>query len=156
MLGAGAFGEVWLQVEEHSGSLRAVKIIPTRQVNLRELESLVELRDVCLSCPLAFPRYMVQRVFWPLTDDQHPDLFVSFFGWFTDPFATHIAMEYVPHGDLGQYIEDHGASAKAHSEVGEITSQILEGLVVLHDRDICHRDLKPQVRHITLFYCLQD
>ncbi|KAL0638702.1 hypothetical protein Q9L58_002280 [Maublancomyces gigas] len=119
MLGAGAFGEVWLQVEEHSGSLRAVKIIPTRQVNLRELESLVELRD-------------------------HPDLFVSFFGWFTDPYATHIAMEYVPHGDLSQYIEDHGASAKAHREVGEITSQILEGLVVLHDRDICHRDLKPQ------------
>lgn len=49
VLGAGAFGEVWLQVEERSGNLRAVKTIPTRQVNSRELESLVELQDVCFS-----------------------------------------------------------------------------------------------------------
>lgn len=52
-------------------------------------------------------------------------------------------MEYIAHGDLGQYITDY--SVKARSEAREITSQILEGLVVLHQREICHRDLKPQV-----------
>lgn len=103
--------------------------------------------------PISLSRYVISGLLKALlTGNQHPDLFVSFFGWFVDPYATHIAMEYIQHGDLGQYIADHGASAKAHREVGEITSQILEGLVVLHERDICHRDLKPQVRQMAL-YC---
>lgn len=52
-------------------------------------------------------------------------------------------MEYIEHGDLGQYIEKSWPQAKA--EAKEITVQILEGLEVLHEREICHRDLKPQV-----------
>lgn len=50
-------------------------------------------------------------------------------------------MEYIEHGDLGKYIVEHNPTALAP----EITSQILEGLIVLHERAICHRDLKPQV-----------
>lgn len=65
-------------------------------------------------------------------------------GWFEDPYAVHIAMEYIEHGDLGQFIADRGHEAKSGAR--DIASQILEGLVVLHERDICHRDLKPQVR----------
>lgn len=55
-------------------------------------------------------------------------------------------MEYIEHGDLGQFITNSGQRAKAGAR--EIASQILEGLVVLHEREICHRDLKPQVRVI--------
>lgn len=52
-------------------------------------------------------------------------------------------MEYIEHGDLRQYITAHGPKAK--NEAAEISRQILEGLAMLHGRDICHRDLKPQV-----------
>lgn len=52
-------------------------------------------------------------------------------------------MEYIEHGDLGEYIRDHGATAE--EEAKQIATQILKGLVVLHEREICHRDLKPQV-----------
>lgn len=53
-------------------------------------------------------------------------------------------MEYISHGDLGQYLKEY--SVKARSEAKVISTQILEGLEVLHRREICHRDLKPQVR----------
>lgn len=78
-----------------------------------------------------------------LTFTQHPDLFVFFLGWFEDPHAIYIAMEYIEHGDLCNYIK--ADKQKAMLEAADITSQILAGLVVLHERDICHRDLKPQV-----------
>lgn len=50
-------------------------------------------------------------------------------------------MEYIEHGHLGTYI----AGYQKQVDAKEITTQILEGLVVLHERKICHRDLKPQV-----------
>lgn len=53
-------------------------------------------------------------------------------------------MEFIEYGDLGQYIKENRLEAKALAK--DIASQILEGLVVLHARGICHRDLKPQVR----------
>lgn len=60
----------------------------------------------------------------------------------------HIAMEYIAHGDLGQYIKKNRAMAK--SDVKEITTQILRALVALHGKGICHRDLKPQVMYSSI------
>lgn len=77
-------------------------------------------------------------------DPQHPDLFIRFLGWFEDldKNTFHIAMEFIEHGHLGTYIAEY----KTKVNTKEITSPILEGLVVLHEREICHRDLKPQVK----------
>lgn len=48
-LGSGAFGIVWREREGVSKELRAVKVIPKRLVNIREIEALAELQDVGLS-----------------------------------------------------------------------------------------------------------
>lgn len=48
-LGSGAFGIVWKEREGISKELRAVKIIPKRLLNIREVEALAELQDVGLS-----------------------------------------------------------------------------------------------------------
>lgn len=53
-------------------------------------------------------------------------------------------MEYLEHGDLGQYLK--GLGPRAEAEAREITKQLLEGLAILHENRICHRDLKPQVQ----------
>lgn len=57
--------------------------------------------------------------------------------------SIHIAREYIAHGDLYQYMTSNVEKVKKEAKV--ITPQILAGLVVLHQREICHRDLKPQV-----------
>lgn len=47
-LGSGGFGVVWLDREEGSGKLRAVKVMARLQLNVREVEAMVELQDVSL------------------------------------------------------------------------------------------------------------
>jgi serine/threonine protein kinase len=48
-------------------------------------------------------------------------------------------MEYLP-GDLGAMMKDHNIS---ENETKMVTKQILAGLEIMHERNICHRDLKP-------------
>lgn len=73
---------------------------------------------------------------------QRKDLFVQFLGWYENRQSIFIVMEFIEYGDLGQYLK---SGQEARSKAREITRQVLEGLVVLHGRDICHRDLKPEV-----------
>lgn len=73
---------------------------------------------------------------------QHKHLFVELFGWYENKSNIFIAMEYMAGGDLSGYIKNL-EQARASAKV--ITKQILEGLKVIHDQGICHRDLKPQV-----------
>jgi serine/threonine protein kinase len=71
-------------------------------------------------------------------------LFVRFFGWYENKIDIFLVMEYIENGDLSQYLKESPKRVKA--EARNIVRQILEGLVVMHDQNICHRDLKPQVR----------
>lgn len=51
-------------------------------------------------------------------------------------------MEYVECGDFGKFLEDYPSEAKKMARV--ITRQLTEGLVILHEKGICHRDLNPK------------
>ena len=50
-------------------------------------------------------------------------------------------MEYIPHGDLQQYL----GSPLPEQEGQQIVGQILEGLSFMHESNFAHRDLKPAV-----------
>lgn len=52
-------------------------------------------------------------------------------------------MEYVPGGDLMDYVRDAGAFAEG--EARAIAEQILQAVFVLHEHSLTHRDIKPQV-----------
>jgi len=54
----------------------------------------------------------------------------------------YIAMEYLEEGDLTKHI----GTPLPQETVQNISKQILEGLQVMHQQGIAHRDLKPAVR----------
>jgi len=66
---------------------------------------------------------------------------VKFLGWFEEPETLYIAMEYLPEGDLTKHV----GSLLQQKTVQIISKQILEGLEVMHQKGIAHRDLKPAV-----------
>lgn len=69
---------------------------------------------------------------------------MRFLGWYRDKHSClYITMEYLEHGDLSIYLKTHGRVPEG--TILNIITQVLHGLVVLHERNICHRDLKPQV-----------
>ena len=55
-------------------------------------------------------------------------------------------MEYLPQGDLEQYMFSRTQGPLSEEAAGEITYQVLEGLTYMHDNLFAHRDLKPGVR----------
>ena len=70
------------------------------------------------------------------------ECFVKSFGWYDDNDSIYLTMEYLPDGDLHQYLN----SPLLEKDGRRIVSQILEGLRFMHERGFTHRDLKPAVR----------
>jgi serine/threonine protein kinase len=63
----------------------------------------------------------------------------------------YLAMEYMRSGDLEASLLDlesttENRPAILEEDVKEITSQILEGLKIMHAEGFAHRDLKPKVQ----------
>ena len=66
---------------------------------------------------------------------------MEFLGWFENTETLYIAMEYLKEGDLSKHI----GTLLLRGTVQIISKQILEGLKVMHQQRIAHRDLKPAV-----------
>ena len=66
---------------------------------------------------------------------------MEFLGWYEEPETLYIAMEYFKEGDLSK----HMGTPLPEETVQNISNQILEGLNVMHQQGIAHRDLKPAV-----------
>ena len=66
---------------------------------------------------------------------------MEFLGWFEESETLYIAMEYLKEGDLSKHI----GRPLLRETVQNIEKQILEGLKVMHQKGIAHRDLKPAV-----------
>jgi serine/threonine protein kinase len=68
----------------------------------------------------------------------------------------YLAMEYICNGDLEACLLDlesltTNGLAIPEKDIKEITSQILEGLKIMHAEGFAHRDLKPKVIYLFLY-----
>ncbi|KAI0419351.1 kinase-like domain-containing protein [Xylaria grammica] len=127
-LGHGGFGVVWLEkaqsADQSSTRLRAVKELRVSQKDSRRRECIRELQ--------ALVKFSQQKFVGS---------FVEFYSWYESNDALFIAMEYCQHGDLRQFVKDHGAIIEV--DVQKITDQVLQGLMFMHENNFAHRDLKP-------------
>jgi serine/threonine protein kinase len=121
-VGSGGFGEVWLEVTQEDDIVekRAVKILNKTKIRSRGIDYNKEL--------LALAKFSKQE-----------EVLVKFFGWFEDSSSLFLSMEYFELGDLEQYI----TAPITEDEVKDITTDILNGLRIMHSENFAHRDLKP-------------
>ncbi|MFM7562682.1 MAG: protein kinase domain-containing protein [Planctomycetota bacterium] len=119
-LGSGAFGQVWLALDQTTGRKVAIKFYNRRSVG--DVNALA--REVQKLATLAADRHVVQLL----------DV-----GWESDP--PFYVMDYIDRGSL----EDRLRREKSLpvSEAVEIFQDVATGLLNLHGKGILHCDLKP-------------
>ncbi|PUU73753.1 kinase-like domain-containing protein, partial [Tuber borchii] len=64
---------------------------------------------------------------------------VQFLGWFERPETLYIEIDFFQEGDLAQHID----RPLPQATVQNISKKVLEGLRVMHQERIAHRDLEP-------------
>lgn len=62
-------------------------------------------------------------------------------------------MEYCEHGDLGDYLRNHGRLSEAEAQ--DVARQLLVGVSLMHRAGFAHRDIKPKVSmdFLQLYQC---
>ncbi|KAI0443302.1 Pkinase-domain-containing protein [Xylaria telfairii] len=124
VIGKGAFATVYQVTSKYDGSPYAAK----------ELDKRKFMKNGVLDQKVENEMKIMQKV-------QHANIvqYIEHFDWDAHQFI--IIMEYVPGGDLGKFIQDHGAIAEPH--VKTIADQLVDALGYLHNNKITHRDVKP-------------
>ncbi|PYI13309.1 kinase-like protein [Aspergillus violaceofuscus CBS 115571] len=123
-LGWGLYGKVWLESDETDTRRRAVKVV---QKDLMERDTIDYKREILALAKFSKPQYQQQEVL------------VNFLGWLDDPSNLYLYMEFFPLGDL----ESHISESIPEEEVKDITTNLLNGLRIIHAEQFTHRDLKP-------------
>jgi eukaryotic-like serine/threonine-protein kinase len=120
LLGAGAFGEVWVGIDKTTGRRVAIKFY-TQSASF-DAEALS--REVEKLAFLSADRYVVQLL----------DV-----GWDSKP--PYFVMEYVESGSLDDFLKHHGPLPP--SDAVEIFREAAIGLLHAHGKGVLHCDIKP-------------
>ena len=121
-----------LAVSEHSALYLAQKDTEDHQVVLKVLRQVPDFSDGLG----AFDRFLQE--YEMIAELDHPNI-VDIYDLGVSDDHAHIAMEYVPGGDLKERIKKGVSEAEAI----DYTRQIASALTQLHSLGILHRDLKP-------------
>ncbi|KAL7268257.1 Protein kinase of the Mitotic Exit Network [Rhizina undulata] len=119
-LGKGAFGSVYRALNYGTGETVAVK-----QIKLADLPK-SELRVIMLEIDL-------------LKNLNHPNI-VQYHGFVKTADSLYIVLEYCENGSLHSICKNFGKFPE--NLVGLYMTQVLRGLLYLHDQGVIHRDIK--------------
>ncbi|KAL0347353.1 UNVERIFIED_CONTAM: Serine/threonine-protein kinase ATG1c [Sesamum calycinum] len=122
-IGAGSFSTVWHARHRVHGTEVAIKEIVTARLSPKLQESLKS------------EIFILKRV-------NHPNI-IRLHDMIEEPGKMYIILEYCKGGDLSMYIQQtQGRVPEATAK--QFMQQLAEGLKVLRENNLIHRDLKPQ------------
>ncbi|OJD38831.1 calcium calmodulin-dependent protein kinase type 1b [Diplodia corticola] len=140
-VGRGAYGTVWLQRRARSNEVRAVKEVAKHvpMDHLKEIRAIAKFSKARQITANTLRKHLLQLIANAL---QYTEYFAQFFGWYEDQQSYYLAMEYMEHGSLYQYLRVVSVPIP-EDQTKEIVAQLLEGLRFMHEHNYAHRDLKP-------------
>ncbi|KAG6748286.1 hypothetical protein POTOM_048203 [Populus tomentosa] len=121
-IGWGSFAVVWRSIHRFSGLQVAVKEIDKKLLSPKVSENL--LKEISI-----------------LSTINHPNI-IRFFESIETEDRIFLVLEYCEGGDLAVYIQRHGKVTEAVAR--HFMRQLADGLQVLQEKHLIHRDLKPQ------------
>ncbi|KAL1350287.1 hypothetical protein HN51_014394 [Arachis hypogaea] len=121
-IGSGSFAVVWRSRHRKSGTVVAVKEIDKKQLSPKVSENL--FKEITI-----------------LSTIDHPNI-IRLFEAIQTKDRIYLVLEYCSGGDLAAYIHRHGKVSEATAR--HFMIQLAAGLQVLQEKNLIHRDLKPQ------------
>lgn len=126
-LGAGGMGEVYKVWNPKTGRVAALK-------KLNPVSSLTNYKQLILR---------FQREIAIMQELRHPNV-VCLYETGYDGNSPVFISEFVPGGDLTQFVDDNGCPLLPPREVVALIAESLVGLQYCHSKGYVHRDLKPE------------
>ncbi|ORX50137.1 kinase-like protein [Hesseltinella vesiculosa] len=125
LVGQGAFGQVHLIRHKKTKKMFALKSIEKTQCIRRHATTYVVAE-----------RQLLEQLSYPLI--------VNLRYAFQDDSYLYMAMDYMPGGDLRQFMRQHHPQGMPERDVRAIVADLSLSLHYLHQHNVCHRDVKPE------------
>ncbi|KAG6902525.1 hypothetical protein C0995_015343 [Termitomyces sp. Mi166 len=135
-LGKGAFGQVYRALNWATGETVAVKEIQLSNIPKAELGEIMSEIDLLKNLNVSFASLRSEEA---LTSSQHLNI-VKYKGFVKTREYLYIILEFCENGSLHAILKRFGKFPE--NLVAVYISQVLEGLVYLHDQGVIHRDIK--------------
>lgn len=121
-IGKGAYGRVYKGLDLENGDFVAIKQVSLENISQEDLNIIMQEIDL-------------------LKNLNHKNI-VKYLGSVKTKTHLHIILEYVENGSLANIIKPNKFGPFPESLVAVYISQVLEGLVYLHEQGVIHRDIK--------------
>ncbi|KAG0501792.1 hypothetical protein HPP92_001864 [Vanilla planifolia] len=121
-IGKGAYGRVYKGLDLENGDFVAIKQVSLENIPQEDLNIIMQEIDL-------------------LKNLNHKNI-VKYLGSLKTKTHLHIILEYVENGSLANIIKPNKFGPFPESLVPLYISQVLEGLVYLHEQGVIHRDIK--------------
>ncbi|ORZ17008.1 kinase-like domain-containing protein [Absidia repens] len=127
IIGEGAFSQVRLVRHKKTGQHYALKIISKEKCIRRRYSQYI-----------VGERQLMEQLSYPLISNMKYA--------FQDEDQLYMAMDFMPKGDLRQWLTYHHPSPPPFTELQlrSLIAQVILSIHYLHQRNVCHRDIKPE------------
>ncbi|XP_020577946.1 MAP3K epsilon protein kinase 1-like [Phalaenopsis equestris] len=129
-IGKGAYGRVYKGLDLKNGDFVAIKQVSLENIPQEDLNIIMQEIDL-----------LKNLNHQNLNHKNHKNI-VKYLGSLKTKTHLHIILEYVENGSLANIIKPNNFGPFPESLVPLYISQVLEGLVYLHEQGVIHRDIK--------------